>query len=70
MRALITGAAGMYGFNLTRRLLRADPGASVVAVDDFSRHFPGGEPLTPELEAGRAIEIVRRDFAIDLAPGR
>ena len=53
MRALITGAAGMYGFNLTRRLLGDDPGASVVAVDDFSRHFPGGEPLTPEAEAGK-----------------
>jgi len=63
MRALITGAAGMYGFNLTRRLLRDDPGASVVAVDDFSRHFPGGEPLTPEVEAGRPIEIARRDYA-------
>ncbi|MDE2901606.1 MAG: GDP-mannose 4,6-dehydratase [Chloroflexota bacterium] len=63
MRALITGAAGMYGFNLTRRLLREDPGASVVAVDDFSRHFPGGEPLTSEAEAGQAVEIVRRDFA-------
>ena len=63
MRALITGAAGMYGFNLTRRLLRGDPDASVVAVDDFSRHFPGGEPLTPEVEAGRALEIVCRDYA-------
>ena len=53
MRALITGAAGMYGFNLTRRLLGDDPGASVVAVDDFSRHFPGGEPLTPERRSGQ-----------------
>ncbi len=63
MRALITGAAGMYGFNLTRRILGDDPGASVVAVDDFSRAFPAGEPLTSEVEAGRAIEIVRRDYA-------
>ena len=63
MRALITGAAGMYGFNLTRRLLDDIPGASVVAVDDFSRAFPGGEPLTPVAEAGKAIEIVRRDYA-------
>ena len=63
MRALITGAAGMYGFNLTRRLLRDAPSASVVAVDDFSRAFPGGEPLTPEVEAGRAIEVVQRDYA-------
>ena len=63
MRALITGAAGMYGFNLTRRLLQGDPNASVVAVDDFSRAFPGGEPLTPEVEAGKAIEIVHRDYA-------
>ncbi len=63
MRALITGAAGMYGITLTRRLLRDDPGASVVAVDDFSRAFPGGEPLTPEVEAGKPITIVKRDYA-------
>ena len=63
MRVLITGAAGMYGFNLTRRLLRDAPDASVVAVEDFSRGFPGGEPLTPEVEAGQAIQIVRRDYA-------
>ncbi len=63
MRALITGAAGMYGCNLTRRLLRDDSSASVVAVDDFSRAFPGGDPLTPQVEAGQAIEIVRRDYA-------
>ena len=63
MRALITGAAGMYGTNLIRRLLRDEPSMVIVAVDDFSRVFPGGEPLTPLAEASRSVEIVRCDYA-------
>ena len=62
MRVLITGAAGMYGIGLTRRLLADDPAATVVAVENFSRHYPGGEPLTAEARRTGRIQVVRTDY--------
>jgi UDP-glucose 4-epimerase len=52
----------MYGISLARRVLADDRSASVVAVDDFSRHYPGGEPLTAEAERAGRIEVVRNDY--------
>lgn len=63
MRALITGAAGMYGTTLIRRLLGGRREASVIAVDDFSRPFPGGNPLASISQEGKAIEVIKRDYA-------
>ena len=63
MRALITGAAGMYGVTLIRRLLAGHREVSIIAVDDFSRKFPGGNPLASISHEGRAIEVVQRDYA-------
>ncbi|MBH39599.1 MAG: nucleoside-diphosphate sugar epimerase [Chloroflexi bacterium] len=63
MRALITGAAGMYGTALIRRLLGGQPEVSIIAVDDFSRNFPGENPLAAISHEGWAIEVVQRDYA-------
>jgi UDP-glucose 4-epimerase len=52
----------MYGIGLARRVLADDPSASVVAVDDFSRHYPGGEPLTAEARRTGRIEVVPTDY--------
>ena len=38
----------MYGITLTRRLLADDPTSTVIGIDNFSRHYPGGEPLSGE----------------------
>jgi len=51
----------MYGIALTRRVLADDPAASVVAVDNFSRAFPGGEPLTALAVSDPRLTVVRRD---------
>ena len=53
----------MYGVHLTRQVLANDPGTSVVAVDDFSRRYPGGEPLSAIAQADDRLHIVRADFA-------
>lgn len=53
----------MYGVHLTRQILADDPGTSVVAVDDFSRLYPGGEPLSAIAQADDRLQIVRADFA-------
>ncbi len=53
----------MYGITLIRRLLRDEPAASIVAVDDFSRSYPGGEPLTAEAERSGRIQVLRSDYA-------
>lgn len=63
MRVLITGAAGMYGIGITRRVLVGDRHSTVIAVENFSRHYPGGEPLSREAAATDRIEVVREDFA-------
>jgi UDP-glucose 4-epimerase len=53
----------MYGVHLTRQVLAGDPGTSVVAVDDFSRRYPGGEPLSAIAQRDARLQIVRADFA-------
>ncbi len=63
MRVLITGAAGMYGITLTRRLLADDPRAEVIGVDDFSRAYPGPDPLTVEAARSDRVTVERGDFA-------
>ena len=63
MRVLITGAAGMYGITLTRRLLADDPTNEVIGVDDFSRAYPGSDPLTAEAERSARLAVERGDFA-------
>ncbi len=63
MRVLITGAAGMYGIGITRRVLADDNHSTVVAVENFLRHYPGGEPLSGEAAGTDRIEVVRDDFA-------
>ena len=62
MRVLITGAAGMYGITLTRRLLADDPRAEVIGVDDFSRAYPGPDPLTVEAARSDRLTVERGDF--------
>ena len=69
MRVLITGAAGMYGITLTRRLLADDPRAEVIGVDDFSRAYPGPDPLTVEAARSDRVTVERGDFA-DLSTAR
>ncbi len=63
MRVLITGAAGMYGITLTRRLLAGDPRTEVIGVDDFSRAYAGSDPLTDEAERSDRLSVERGDFA-------
>ena len=63
MRVLITGAAGMYGITLTRRLLADDPHVEVIGVDDFSRQYPGQDPLTVEAARCDRLTVVTGDFA-------
>jgi len=63
MRVLITGAAGMYGITLTRRLLAEYSHVEVIGVDDFSRDYHGSDPLTVEAEQSPRLTIQRGDFA-------
>ena len=69
MRVLITGAAGMYGITLTRRLLADDPRAEVIGVDNFSRQYPGQDPLTVEAARCDRLTVEPGDFA-DLSTER
>lgn len=69
MRILITGAAGMYGITLTRRLLADDPTIEVIGIDDFSRAYTGANPLVAEAECSTRLTVEQGDFA-DLTTAR
>lgn len=60
-RALVTGAAGMIGSNLTKQLL--DDGAHVLAIDDLSG---GNEAFLPPVETERFgfvnCDVLSREF--------
>ncbi len=53
----------MYGIGITRRVLAGGAHSTVVAVENFSRDYPGGEPLSCEAARDDRIEVVRDDFA-------
>jgi len=66
-RHLVTGAAGVIGFELARQLL--EDGARVTALDDFRK---GGEQELRALaeRSGGRLEIVELDLAAESAAAR
>lgn len=61
MRILITGAAGLYGYNLVSDLLTHDFVEKIIAVDDYSRQYSVNDPLR-EFKNDKRLTVKKMKF--------